>query len=222
MSGTKPAAPTGGPEVVGEVKRLLRRKTSVEDRAGIDATIHSLLAARLAVELEHQRAVKAARKLKTRLDAIDGKVVELHGAWGEVEREAIVRCRVERTETELVVIRLDNNLVHFRRKLTPEEHAALGPHLPNVDRPRVDHPELVEAGAVAEAEAREAEQAHERTKLTKAMSLDDAFAEVDADAEEASSDSEDAPPPEPKKKASKKAAKQGELDLAAGKDAKKK
>lgn len=183
------AAPTS--EVLGKVRRVVKRKTTAEDKADLDAAIHSLIEAQTAVERARVKAQKAASKLGKRAKALDAEIEELHSRWKQNEIEAVVECRVERTTTEILVIREDTGAVHQRRALTAEEHQALQDQLPHIkDAPKVHHPELDADGDVAKLEEQARVAREVRAELAKPVSVDEVLAQVDEDEEADDADEE--------------------------------
>ncbi len=187
----KPAeqeAPANGIEVLGTVKRVVRRPVTNEDRAAIDEHVHGLIETGEAIEKQIRRAKKALAKLKKRQDAITARIADLHGVWKEPTLEEIAECRVERTSTEIRIVRSTGEVI-YARPLTREEHEALT-QLPGMpDAPKVHHPELDANDDVSRVEKAHAEAAKERGTLEQRMTFEEAVAEVDREEEEAEDES---------------------------------
>ncbi len=204
-------------EVVGTVKRVLKRSIGDAERKPIDVEVHALIEARAAVKREREKANTAGLKLKHRGDEIQTAIDELHERWKEAEIDAIVECRVERTSTEVRVVRIDLGTVVSRRPLTKEEHTALGAVLPGMPAPKVLHQELGTDPATSEHLEKETAGIQTRATLVKPVKLDDVLAEIDEEAanEGGEDDDEEAP-----KKRGKRAANE-QTEIPTGEPAKK-
>lgn len=167
-------------EVLGTVKRVIRRPMTGQDRSEIDEQVHDLLDSSATLERQIDRAQKALSKLKKRKTAISSHMDKLHADWKAPTVEEIVDCRVVRTSTEIRIERNDGSEVIYARALTQEEHEALGTQLPGMpDARRVHHPELDADDKVETFEKASGEAKARRADLTKPMSFEDALAEVE-------------------------------------------
>ena len=218
----KPANDSDGPasaaskaEVLGTVKRVVKRPLTNADRLDNGAAVHALLGARAGVERQRDRAQKAVAKLRKRLDALQEQLDELHARYEATDVEAIVELRVERTPNEIRLVVPDTGAIHYQRPLTAEERAVLDTRpLPGVQGPRVHHPELDQDQEAAKLEERERMARVTRTELAQPITLEQVFEEVDAEEAEEQGDSDkDAQPKGKGGRKGKSSMKQTELPL---------
>ncbi len=209
-------------EVLGTVKRVIRRPVTPADRADIDAQLHALIDARAGNERQQKRAQKSLAKLRKRGAHIEEQVNDLHSKWQQPTVEEIAMCRVERTATEIRIVR-DNGEPIYARPLTKDERVQLDSRLPNMENAAtIRHPELDANDEVAQIEKTQAEARKTRDELTKGLTFEQAIAEVDAEeAAEISDDEGEGQVEEKPKKKGKKAKKGEQLEMkeAGGKDA---
>jgi hypothetical protein len=179
-------------EVLGTVKRVVRRAVTAADRADLDAQLHALIEAQSSNERQQKRAQKALAKLRKRGSAIDEQIAELHSKWSAAHVEEIVSCRVERTTNEIRIV-LPDGTPHYARPLTQDERVQLDSRLPGAvgDAATVHHPELDASDEVGTVEQAIAEARAKRAELSQALTFEQAIAEVDAD-DEAANDNDEA------------------------------
>lgn len=200
-------------EVLGSVKRVVRRAVTDADRTDLDTGLHALLDSQIANERQQKRAQKALGKLRERAKNIDAQILELHTKRSEAVVEEILSCRVERTSTEIRIVQPNGEAI-YSRPLTKEEHEQLGAKLPGMEPAKVHHPELDPSDEVAKVETSQAEAKALRIRLANPLSFEAAIAEVD-DEENAESDDSDDDEDKPKKgkKAKGKGKKMEQMDL---------
>lgn len=197
-------------EVLGTVKRVVRRALTPTDRADIDAQLHALIESKASNERQQKRAAKALGKLRKRGSALDEQVRELHGKWSSATSEDVVACRVERTPTEIRIVHPDGTVI-YARPLTKDELSILSSRLPTVgESATIHHPELDQHDEVAQVEQRQAEAKAQHAELAQSLTFEQAIAEVDAKDESPEEPAEE----KPKKGKGKKKGKQ--LELGAG------
>lgn len=207
-------AANSGPnvEVLGTVKRVVKRAATPADRLSIDDSMHTLIEAKVSNERQERRAQKALAKLRKRSGAIEAQIRDVHSKRTAAHVEDVVACRVERTPTELRIVHPDGTPV-YARALTKDELAVLSSRLPDMkEAATIRHPELDQSDEVAEVEKRVVEAKTQHAELTQALTFEQAVAEADAEEDAANDNSE--PKEKPKKgKGKGKKAKGEQLEM---------
>ena len=171
-------------EVLGTVKRVVRRAVTDADRTDLDTQLHALLDSHISVERQQKRSQKALAKLREREKQIDAQILELHTKRNEAVVEEIVSCRVERTATEIRIVQPNGDAI-YARPLTKEEISQLDSRLPGMEEAaKVHHPELDASDEVATIETSQAEAKALRIKLANPLSFEECIADVDDESTE--------------------------------------